>query len=106
MLRVPRAAFLVAFTVIVDEPEPGAAIGLGLKVTVSPLSIPDAERLIAELKLPPMVVVTVPDFDPDRATESEAGAESVKDAGLEEVTISVTFAVWVTPSPVPVTVME
>lgn len=75
-------------------------------MTVSPLSIPEAERLIAELKLPPMVVVTAPELEPDRATESDAGAESVKDGGLEEVTINVTFVVCVTPPPVPVTVME
>ena len=45
--------------VIVDAPEPGDAIGLGLKLTVAPEGIPEAERLIALLKPPLMVAVMV-----------------------------------------------
>jgi hypothetical protein len=37
---------------IVDEPEPGAAIGFGLKLTVTPLGWPVALKLIAELSPP------------------------------------------------------
>src|SRR5271157_2258419 len=65
--------------VMVELPEPGAAIGLGLKPTVVPAGIPDADRLIALLKPPLMavVIVDVPWFP--CATLSEAGeAESVK----------------------------
>ena len=41
--------------VMVELPEPGAAIGLGLKLTVVPDGTPDADRLMALLK-PPLIV--------------------------------------------------
>jgi hypothetical protein len=44
---------------IVELPPPGAGIVLGLKLTVVPLGAPDADRLIALLKPPLMVVVMV-----------------------------------------------
>jgi hypothetical protein len=48
--------------VIVEVPEPGAAIVLGLKLTVVPVGAPEADRLIELLKLPltAMVRVDVP----------------------------------------------
>ena len=45
--------------VMVELPEPGAGIGLGLKLTVVPVGTPEADRLIALLKPPLMVVVMV-----------------------------------------------
>ena len=45
--------------VMVELPEPGAGIGLGLKLTVVPDGIPEADRLIALLKPPLMAAVTV-----------------------------------------------
>ena len=45
--------------VMVELPEPGAGIGLGLKLTVVPEGMPEAERVIALLKPPLMVVVMV-----------------------------------------------
>ena len=44
---------------IVDDPDPGAAIVAGLKVTVTPLGWPEAESAIAELNEPVTAVVTV-----------------------------------------------
>ncbi len=44
---------------MVDRPEPGAGMGLGLKLTVVPEGIPDAERLMALLKPFEIVVVMV-----------------------------------------------
>jgi len=44
---------------MVEVPEPGAAIGLGLKVKVLPVPPPEADRVIAELKPPDAVVVIV-----------------------------------------------
>src|SRR5271157_944206 len=65
--------------VIVELPDPGTGIGLGLKLTVVPEGIPDADRLIA-LSNPPLtsvVIVEVPWFP--CAMLSEAGdAETVK----------------------------
>ena len=60
----PVDALLLALTVMVALPLPGAIIKLGPKVTVSPLPCPEADRVIAELKLPETFVITVevPDF--------------------------------------------
>ena len=44
---------------MVELPEPGAGIGLGLKLMVVPEGAPDADRAIALLKPPLMVVVIV-----------------------------------------------
>ena len=44
---------------MVELPEPGAGIVVGLKVTVVPEGIPEADRAIALLKPPLTVVVMV-----------------------------------------------
>src|SRR5215467_8565586 len=54
----PTLAPGATFTVIVDEPEPGAAIGVGLKLTVTPLGCPVAESAMEELN-PPAIVVEI-----------------------------------------------
>ena len=46
--------------VMVELPEPGAGIEAGLKLTVVPDGIPEADRLIAPLK-PPLIVVVMVD---------------------------------------------
>ena len=45
--------------IIVEVPAPGAGMGLGLKLTVVPDGTPEADRVIALLKPPPMAVVIV-----------------------------------------------
>ena len=45
--------------VMVELPEPGAAIGLGLKLTVVPDGMPEADSVMALLKPPLTVVVMV-----------------------------------------------
>ena len=42
---------------IVDDPDPGAAIVAGLKLTVTPLGWPVADSVITELNEPVMAVV-------------------------------------------------
>ena len=65
--------------VIVDVPEPGAATGLGLKTTVTPVGWPDADKVTAELKPPEIAVVMVDVPWLPCVTEGEAGdAERVK----------------------------
>ena len=44
--------------VMVEVPAPGAAIGLGAKLTVVPVGAPEAESMIALLK-PPLTVVVI-----------------------------------------------
>ena len=68
--------------VAVDEPEPGEAIGVGLKVTLTPDGAPDAERAIAELKPPETEVVIVEDPLVLVCTESDDGDEEMVNAGV------------------------
>src|SRR5208337_3068491 len=99
---VPVGVLDPTVMVMVELPEPGAGIVLGLKLTVVPVGTPEADRLIALLKLPliALVIVEVPWFP--CATLSEAGeAESVKLAAA--VTVSVTVVVCWMPPPLPVT---
>jgi hypothetical protein len=51
MVWFPSLALPPTLTVIVDVPEPGAAMELGLKVTLWALPCPEADKAIAELKL-------------------------------------------------------
>ena len=44
---------------MVDDPEPGAGMELGLKLTVTRLGWPVADKEMAELKPPEIVVVIV-----------------------------------------------
>jgi hypothetical protein len=53
---VPVSPVLLTVNVSVELPLPGAAIGLGLKLAVTPVGNPDAVSEIAELK-PPLIVV-------------------------------------------------
>jgi hypothetical protein len=78
--------------VIVELPPPGAAIVLGLKLTVVPLGAPEADKLIALLKPPLTAVVMVEVPWLPCTTLSEAGeAERVKLGAA--VTVKFTVAV-------------
>ena len=88
--------------VIVDDPEPGAAIDVGLKLTVTPLGWPVADNPITESN-PPETAVVIVDFPLEpRATESELG-EALMEKPV--VTVKVTVVVCVMPPPIPVTVI-
>ena len=65
--------------VMVEFPEPGAAMEPGLKVTVTPVGSPETDKAMAELK-PPVALVVMVEFPAlPCATETEAGeAERVK----------------------------
>lgn len=56
---MPPAVDDPTVSVIVEDPDPGAAIDAGLNATVVPVGSPEALRATAELKLPETVVVTV-----------------------------------------------
>jgi hypothetical protein len=106
IVRFPVEALRPTLTVIVDVPDPGEAMELGLKVTVCELPCPEAESVIAELKLPEIAVVMVEVPEPLRATVIAAGeAETLKPAVTPEVTVRDTVVVCVNPPPVPVIVM-
>ncbi len=87
-------------------PEPGAAMEVGLKLTVTPVGWPVADKAIAELKPPETAVVIDRIAAVALITESEVGeAEMVKAPAVGAVTVSDTVAVCVIPPPVPVTVI-
>lgn len=90
---------------MVDEPDPGAATDVGLKLTDNPLP-PDADNAIAELKLPDAAVLIVVLPDPLRLTVMLDGpAEIVNPPVTAAFTVKETLVVCVSPPPVPVTVM-
>ena len=57
---VPTAVVLPTAIVMLELPLPGAAMGLGLKPTVVPDGTPVADKLMALLK-PPLIVVVIVD---------------------------------------------
>ena len=76
---------------MVEVPAPGAAIGLGLKLTVVPEGMPEADRVIALLKAPMIVVVTVEYPAIPCGTVTEFGETAiVKSGGTNAVTASET----------------
>ena len=99
----PGEAVLATATFMVEVPEPGAGMGLGLKVTVSVLPCPVEDKVIAELKVPnsAVVIVEVPEL-PLTTVIALGEALMLKPPA---VTFSVTLTVWITPPPVPVTVI-
>ena len=68
--------------VAVELPEPGAAIDVGLKLTVTPVGIPDAVRATAELNPPDTAVVMVELPLLPCATETAAGEAEIVKAGV------------------------
>ena len=85
-------------------PDPGAGIGFGLKLTVTPLGCPEADNVTALLNPPETVVEMVEVPELPCTTLTEVGkAEILKLGGT--TTVSVTVVVCVTPPPVPVTVI-
>ena len=106
-VRDPVLDLLPTRIVMVDVPAPGAAIELGLNVTVLLLPAPEADRLIAELNPPEMVVVIVEVPVPEPLLEIviDAGAAVMPKFGFVPVTFKVTVVVAVVLPDVPFTVM-
>ena len=105
MVWFPSVALLPTLTVMVDFPEPGAAMELGLKVTVWAAPCPEADRLIAELKPPEIVVVMVAVPELLRATLIDVGEALMVKFGLLLVTVRETVVVSTVLPEVPLTVM-
>ena len=92
--------------VIVDVPEPGAAMDVGLKLTVAPVGWPLADKAIAELKPPETAVVIVDVPLLPSTTETEVGEAEMVKAGLAvAVTVSETEVVSAVLPEAPFTVM-
>ena len=56
---MPAAALLLAVRVRVEEPDPGAGMLVGLKLAVTPVGIPLADRATALSNEPRMAAVMV-----------------------------------------------
>jgi len=92
--------------VMVEVPEPGAAMDGGTKLTVTPVGCPVADKATAELNPPKMPVLMVDEPLLPCTTDAEAGdAEIVKSGVPAEFTVNVTVAVRVRLPPEPVTVI-
>lgn len=92
--------------VIVEVPEPGAAMDVGLKLTVTPVGWPPAVNPIAELNPPEMAVVIVDVPLLPCTTETDVGeAEMVKLGLAVAVTVSETEVVSTVLPEVLVTLM-
>lgn len=105
MVWFPVRPFLPTLIVIVDVPDPGAAMEVGLKVTVWALPCPEADKLMAELKPPEtaVVIVTLPELF--RATLIVLGDALMVKLGFVPVTVSETVVVSTVLPDVPVTVI-
>ena len=92
-------------TFIVEVPEPGAAIELGVNVTLCAPPSPEADNAIAESKPPetPVVIVEVPELL--LATLIVVGDALMVKFGFEPVTVSETVVVSAVLPEVPFTVM-
>jgi hypothetical protein len=89
---------------MVELPLPGAGMLVGLNVTVVPEGWPLADRLMALLKPPLIVVVIVePPWLPCTMLKEAGEAEMAKLGGAVTVRVTVVFC-WM-PPPLPVTVM-
>lgn len=68
--------------VTVDEPDPGAAIEFGLKLTVTPVGAPEEVSATAELNPPETAVVTVEPPLLPATTETDDGEAEIAKAGV------------------------
>jgi hypothetical protein len=90
---------------MVDVPEPGATMLLGLKVTVCALPCPEADKLIAELKPPETAVVIFDVPELPLATLIDVGDALTVKFGVVPVTVRETVVVSTVLPEVPVTLM-
>lgn len=88
----------------VEDPEPGAAIDVGLNAAVVPVGSPEALNATAELK-PPAIVALMVLVPLEPCTTITVPGEAAM-ANVGPVTVRVTVAVWDVPLPVPVTTTE
>jgi len=101
---VPLGVEEPAVSVSVEDPAPGAPIGVVLNAAVVPVGSPVALSAIDELKPPETVVVMVLVPLAPGATDIDVGEAEMVNTGVG--TVRVTVAVCVTPPPVPVIVIR
>jgi hypothetical protein len=90
---------------MVEEPAPGAGMVLGLKLTVTLLGWPVADKAMAELKPPEIVVVIVEWPELPGLTVIDVGDALMVKLGAVPVTVRETVVVSLVLPEVPVTVI-
>jgi len=100
---VPVTVVEATVNVTLDVPEPGAAMDVGLKATVTPAGCPDADKAIAESNPPETEVLIVELPLLPRTTETEAGEAAMVKAGVALVGASALISAGPLGLPHPVT---
>ena len=90
--------------VMVELPEPGAAIGFGANVTVTPAGAP-LELSVTALLNPPTTAVVIFDVPELPCATLTVVGEALMEKSGAAVTVSVTVVLCELPPPVPVTVI-
>jgi hypothetical protein len=90
MVEVPTVAVEATVIVIVEVPEPGAAIDDGLKETVTPEGAPEADSAMALLKPPEIAVVMVELPAAPWAIETALGEAEIEKSGVGVPPVGVT----------------
>ena len=108
MVLLPGVAPERTVIFIVDVPEPGATVDEGVKLTVTPDGMPDAENAIAALKPPEtvVVIVEVPELPQLRASDTGEALMVKSPPLLTDVTFRETMVVSTMLPLVPVTMIE
>ena len=88
IVYVPVAVVEATVKVMVEVPEPGAAMDVGLKLTVTPVGWPVADKAIAESKPPETAVVIVDVPLLPCTTETEVGEAEMVKLGVDDVPAS------------------
>ncbi len=86
--------------VMVEVPEPGAAIDAGTKLTVTPVGCPVADKATAELNPPEMATVTVDEPLLPCTTDTETGAAEMVKLGVVGARALIRLAPFGLPHPV------
>jgi len=92
-VETPVAVVAPTEIVKVEEPLPGAAIDVGLKLAVAPVGRPDAVNEIAELKLPAIVVDIALFPELPCTIDREVGEAPTAKSETDEVTVKLTEVV-------------
>ena len=102
----PSATRLPTVTFMVDFPEPGAGMVLGLKPTVTPIGYPVADKEMAESKPPETAVVIVDVPELPLATLIFVGDALMVKLGAALLTVRETVQISVMLPEVPVTLIR
>ena len=91
---MPVAVVEATAIVMFDVPEPGEGIDVGMKLTVTPVGCPVADKATAELNPPEIATVMVDEPLLPCTTDAEAGDAEMVKSGDAEPTVNVMVVEW------------